>query len=42
MPDLCRNYIIKGDLEHFLSTKKAAKAFEMLDVDHDGKVCLPF
>jgi hypothetical protein len=34
----CRSYIIKEDLEHFLSAKKAAKAFDMLDVDHDGKV----
>jgi len=33
-----RNYIIKEDLEHFLPAKKAAKAFEMLDVDSDGKV----
>ena len=33
-----RNYIIKEDLEHFLPVKKADKAFEMLDVDDDGKV----
>lgn len=39
-PYFDRNYIIKEDLEHFLSAKKAARAFEMLDVDHDGKVTL--
>ena len=28
------------DLEYFLSAPKAAKAFEVLDVDGDGKVSL--
>ena len=32
--------MLPEDLEYFLPTQKAAKAFEMLDVDADGKVTL--
>ena len=38
-PYFDRNFIIQEDLEHFLSAKKAAQAFTLLDVDGDGKVC---
>ena len=37
-PYFDRNYIIVEDLEHFLSARKAAQAFTLLDVDGDGKV----
>ena len=36
-PYFDRNFIIQEDLEHFLSAKKAAQAFTLLDVDGDGK-----
>ena len=36
-PYFDRNYIIPEDLEHFLSARKAAQAFTLLDVDGDGK-----
>lgn len=36
----CRNYILQEDIEYFLPPKKAAKAFELLDKDQDGRVSL--
>ena len=36
-PYFDRNFIIPEDLEHFLSARKAAQAFTLLDVDGDGK-----
>lgn len=35
-----RNYILQEDLEYFLPPHKAAKAFELLDKDQDGRVSL--
>lgn len=37
---LCRNYVLPEDLDYFLPAEKAAKAFELLDVDSDGRVTL--
>ena len=37
---LHRNYILQEDLDYFLPPHKAARAFEVLDVDQDGKVSL--
>lgn len=37
---LGRNYILQEDLDFFLPAHKAAKAFEVLDIDQDGKVSL--
>lgn len=36
----CRNYVLPEDLEYFLPAHKAAKAFDLLDVDSDGRVTL--
>lgn len=35
-----RNYILQSDLEAFLSPRRAAEAFEMLDRDGDNQVTL--
>lgn len=35
-----RPYILPEDLEHFLSEKKAKQAFDMLDINSDGRVGL--
>lgn len=35
-----RDHILAEDLEHFLNTKHAAEAFQMLDDDKDGKASL--
>ena len=39
--DFTRNFIVQEDLEHFLPSRKAARAFALLDTDRDGKVCRP-
>ena len=36
----CRNYILQEDIEYFMPPHKAAKAFEILDHDQDGRVSL--
>lgn len=35
-----RDHILAEDLEHFLNTKHAIEAFDMLDDDQDGKASL--
>ena len=39
-PCICRNYIVQEDLDYFLPPHKAARAFEILDRDQDGRVSL--
>lgn len=39
-PYFDRNYVLPEDLEYFLPAHKAAKAFDLLDVDSDGRVTL--
>ena len=36
----CRSYILPEDLEHFLPPAKAQQAFDLLDIDQDGRVTL--
>ena len=36
----CRKYILQSDLEGFLSKRRAAEAFHILDRDGDGQVSL--